>query len=128
MTAMKKTIFPILCALFFTAGCDEKKPPTIEKKSSELISAADLKPPENAPPPVETQPFEDGFSAGTKAGEAAGKIHGALKRSQSKATQPDPEVIALEAAGANPERGAKWQRGFVAGYRDGFDRAAKGIR
>lgn len=107
-------------------ACDEKKP--VEKvPPAKIISAVDLKPPANVPPPVETQPYEDGFAAGTNAGEIAGKI----KPARGPAKLPTPEeieVIALETAGANPDRGPKWQRGFVSGYRDGFSRTAKGIR
>lgn len=119
---MKRLV--LFAATFLLAACGEKKP---APKAPELISAADLMPPENVPPPVETQPFEDGFATGTTAGEKAGHIRVARKPSTTP-SEADLEVLALEAAGANPDRGAKWQRGFITGYRDGFERIARGIR
>lgn len=115
-----------IAAFTLLAGCEEKKP--VEKPQRETdVSAADLKVPENVPPPVETQPYDEGFAAGTNAGELAGKVRTA--RTQPKSPTADElDVLALEAAGANPDRGPKWQRGFVSGYRDGFGRTAKGIR
>lgn len=108
------------------ASCGEKK--TAPKaKAPEQISAKDLSPPENAPPPVETQPYEDGFAAGTAAGEKAGRIR--IGRAIPKSpTESDAQVSALEAAGTDADRGPKWQRGFTSGYIDGFNRVAKGIR
>jgi hypothetical protein len=115
-----------ISAAFLAASCGEKKQPAAPKPPQE-ISAIDLKPPENPPPPVETKPYEDGFAAGVKAGEAAGKAR--TRKAASKIpSEQEIEVEALEAAGTNPDRGAKWQRGFVSGYRDGFGRAAMGIR
>lgn len=121
---MKIRILAACAALL--AACGEKKA-TQPKEPSQFTSAADLKPPENAPPPVETQPFEDGFRDGQAAGELAGKkrtAHVKLKQPE----QSELEVIALDAAGANPDRGAKWQRGFISGYRDGFERVTTGRR
>ena len=121
---MKK--LTLFAATVLLGACGEKKP-AAPPKAPELISAADLKLPENVPPPVETQPFEDGFATGNTAGEKAGHIRVARKPPKTP-SEADLEVLALEAAGANPDRGAKWQRGFITGYRDGFERIAKGIR
>ena len=121
---MKKHAFIALAALL--SGCGEKKAPP-PKAPPQLISANDLKPPENVPPPVETQPFEDGFRDGQTAGELAGK----KRTPPTKSKQPEQhelEVLALEAAGANPDRGAKWQRGYISGFRDGFERVTTGRR
>ena len=121
---MKAFTLAVIVAIF--AGCGEKKPPQ-PKEPPQLMSANDLKPPENAPPPVETQPYEDGFRDGQNAGELAAKNRPAhTKRKQPE--QNELEVLALEAAGANPDRGAKWQRGYVSGYRDGFERITTGRR
>lgn len=121
---MKK--LTLFAATVLLGACGEKKPAS-PPKAPELISAADLMPPENVPPPVETQPFEDGFATGNTAGEKAGHIRVARKPPKTP-SEADLEVLALEAAGANPDRGAKWQRGFITGYRDGFERIARGLR
>ncbi len=108
------------------AGCDDSTPAPM-KKAAEPEGVAALKVPENVPPPVDTQPYEDGFAAGGKAGEADAL---ARKQRKEKRTVTDEEiaVFALEAAGANPDRGAKWQQGFIAGYRYDFERVMKGLR
>lgn len=123
---MKKNIhFCFLAASLIVAGCGEKK--VKPAPQPQFTSAADIKVPENVPPPVETQPFEDGFAAGTKAGEAAGRVR-AGHAPRKLPPDSELEVLALEVAGTNLDRGPKWQRGFVSGYRDGFERVAKGIR
>ena len=122
---MKKLAL-LAAASVLLVACDEKKP--VAKTAPEkAVSAADLKPPQNLPPPVETQPYEDGFAAGTTAGELAGKAK-PTRPARKPLAEADLEVLALEAAGSHPDRGAKWQRGFVSGYRGGFDRTARGIR
>ena len=122
---MRKLI-PAIAAILLLASCGEKKSPQ-PKEPPQLISANDLKPPENAPPPVETQPFEDGFRDGQTAGELAGKKR--VPNAKRKVPeQQELEVLALEAAGANPERGAKWQRGFVSGFVAGFEFVTTGRR
>ena len=84
--------------------------------------------PKTSSPPVLTAPYDAGYRAGDLAGEAAVK---ALREAnpRQKPTPPtanEETVLALKAAGNDPERGAKWQRGYAAGYRDGFTRAAEG--
>lgn len=116
----------LIAGALILAGCGEKRPPP-KAKTPEQISARDLVPPENAPPPVETQPYEDGFEAGTSAGEKAGRIRTG-RMSPKSPTESDARILALEAAGTDPDRGAKWQRGYTSGYIDGFNRVAKGIR
>ena len=123
---VKKDIrFCFLAAALVAAGCGEKKVKPVPQPH--FTSAADLKVPENVPPPVETQPFEDGFAAGTKAGETAGRVR-AGHAPRKLPPDSELEVLALEVAGTNLDRGPKWQRGFVSGYREGFERVAKGIR
>ena len=116
----------LVAVVLFLAGCGEKKaqPKAIPP---EQISAKDLTPPENAPPPVETQPYEDGFAAGTAAGERAARIRKGRMIPKSP-TESYAQVLALEAAGTDPDRGAKWQRGYTSGYVAAFNRVAKGIR
>ena len=123
---MKKLTSIFAITTFFFVACEEKKP-VAKVVPEKAVSAADLKPPENVPPPVETQPYEDGFASGITAGELAGKTR--VARTAPKLPKDsDIDVLALDAAGADPDRGQKWQRGFVSGYRDGFSRTAKGIR
>lgn len=123
-----KTSIPLIVvlALSVLAGCDDPKP-AAARKAPEPAGVAALKVPEHVPPPVETQPYEDGFAAGGKAGEAEARSR---KGRGSKTMPRDDEiaVLALEAAGANPDRGPKWQQGFVAGYKDHFERIVKGLR
>lgn len=124
---MKMRLLTALACLPLFAACDKKKTPAAQPQPPQFTSAADLKLPEYVPPPVETQPFEDGFREGQKAGELAGKKH--TPRVAPKLPEDAAlAVLALEAAGANPERGPKWQRGFISGYRDGFEHVAIGLR
>lgn len=123
-----KTIpaFILAITILGLTGCDDPKPAPV-KKAAEPEGVAALKVPQNVPPPVETQPYDDGFTAGGKAGEAdaLAKKH---RREKHDPTDEEIAVIALEAAGANPDRGAKWQQGFIAGYRYDFERVMKGLR
>lgn len=124
---MRTTVTLIIFVAFSVlAGCDDPKP-AAEKKAEEPAGVAALKVPEHVPPPVETQPYEDGFAAGGKAGEADARS----RKGRGSKTMPGDEeiaVLALEAAGTNPDRGPKWQQGFVAGYKYDFERIAKGLR
>jgi hypothetical protein len=121
------SIFIVVLTLTVLSGCDDSKP-VVEKKPQEPIGVAALKVPEYVPPPVETQPYEDGYAAGGKAGEADARSR--KGRGTKKPTPSDDEiaVLALEAAGSNPERGPKWQQGFIAGYKYDFERITKGLR
>ncbi len=72
--------------------------------------------------PVEVVPFEDGYKAGFDVGEKAG---------EPRAKLPSPESIeriAHAEAVKNPDRDPKWERGFVAGYRDGFRKTSTGLK
>jgi len=77
---------------------------------------------------VLTAPYDAGYRAGDLAGEAAAKAFREANPRQKliPPTANEEAVLALEAAGNDPERGPKWQRGYAAGYRDGFMRAAEG--
>lgn len=123
---LPSTIFVVL-ALVVLSGCDEPKP-SVEKEPAEPVGVAALKVPDYVPPPVETQPYEDGYAQGGKAGEADARSR--KGRGTKKITPTDEEiaVLALEAAGANPNRGPKWQQGFTAGYKYDFERVTKGLR
>ena len=114
---MKHIAFLIFATLL--AACDKPKPPTTPKK---VESVADIETPRDAPPPVETKPFEVGYDAGVTAGEAAAKVRDPQhpKVHPKLPSEDELSVFALDAAGADPTRGSKWQRGFVSGYKDGF--------
>lgn len=118
---MKPIAFLLLSALLI--ACDKPKPPPATKNAE---TAADIETPRNVPPPVETKPFEAGYDAGEIAGEAAAKSHNpAHPRARPKLPAEDElAVLALDAAGADPGHGEKWQRGFVSGFKDGFARIA----
>ena len=104
-------------------ACEKPKPPAPQKK---IESFADIETPRNAPPPVETKPFEGGYDAGVIAGEAAAKVRDPAHPKERPKLPAEDElgVLALDAAGADPKRAEKWQRGFVSGFKDGFARIA----
>jgi hypothetical protein len=118
--------------LLFAAGlltaCDRPAPPTPLKPKPGAESVFNVPTPENTAPPVETRAFEKGYEAGTAAGEAAVPVARAAARKGpvAKPTPESLEVLALKAAGADTARGPKWQRGFVAGYQEAFERVAEG--
>ncbi len=95
-------------ALIF-AGCD--KPPVAPKPAP---------PPVVRQAPVETHPFEDGYSAGYTQGQ------GRAARGSKIPPAADVEPLAREQAGEAPERTERWQRGFVEGYLDGFRKVVTG--
>ena len=68
-------------------------------------------------PPVESRPFEDGYSAGFEYGKKHGIPHGAL------ATEEDSARVAREQAAGQPDR---WERGFAEGYADGIRNVVTG--
>jgi hypothetical protein len=114
-------------ALLSAASCDRSPnsapPPKIE-------SVNDIPTPTNVGPPVQAMSYDDGYKAGDLAGEAAVKSQRA-RAPKHRPAQPSGEeidVLALETAGQDTTRGQKWQRGFAAGFKDGFVRAAEGKR
>ena len=114
---MKHIAFLIFATLLI--ACEKPKSPTPQKK---IESVADIESPRDAPPPVETKPFENGYDAGVTAGEAAAKVRDPAhpKERPKLPTEDELSVLALDAAGADTTRAEKWQRGFVSGFKDGF--------
>ena len=99
----------ICLAAFAFAGCD--KPPAETKPAP---------PPVVRQAPVETHPFEDGYTAGYTQGQGRGA------RGAKIPAAADVEPLAREQAGEIPERTERWQRGFVEGYLDGFRKVVTG--
>lgn len=98
-----------VCALAL-AGCDKPAAPVVRDEPRPVVRMA----------PVETNPYEDGYAAGYDA---------ALKRATLQSKIPelaDVEPLAREEAGGAPERTERWQRGFAAGYVDGFRKVVTG--
>jgi hypothetical protein len=117
--------FFALGLLFVFNACERSPAPATPAGPSGVDA---IPAPRSASPPILTAQYDAGYRAGDLAGEAAGKEFREANRRQ-KPTPPTPNeeaVLALEAAGRDPERGPKWQRGYAAGYRDGFARAAEG--
>ena len=114
---MKRIAFLIFATLL--TACDKPKSPLPQKK---IESVADIETPRDAPPPVETKPFENGYDDGVIAGEAAAKVRDAAhpKARPKLPAEDELSVLALDAAGADATRAEKWQRGFVSGFKDGF--------
>ena len=51
-----------------------------------------------------------------------------LRKRPALPPAPELDVLALDAAGFDTTRGQKWQRGYVAGFKDGFLRESEGKR
>lgn len=115
----------LLISATLLAACEKPAPPAPQKK---VESIADIEKPRDAPPPVETKPFEEGYDAGVAAGEAAAKVRDPAhpKVRPKLPAENELSVLALDAAGADPARAQKWQRGFVSGFKDSFARIAEG--
>jgi hypothetical protein len=109
-------------------ACD-RRPPSAPP-APKIESVADIPTPRNVSPPVQAKSYDDGYKTGDIAGETAAREQRARAPKQRPALPRSDEVdvIALHAAGTDSARGKKWQRGFVAGFRDGFLRAAEGKR
>ncbi len=97
------------------------------------LAACDQKPghpfagPKSTPPivhqaPVETLPYDDGFTTGMALGRAAAKPRAVLPE------RDNVLVLAEEKAAGDPKRAEKWQRGFVDGYLDGYRQIAQGLK
>ena len=107
---MKGRASVVIAALVFIA-CD---------KAKDAPATPAAPPPVVRQAPVETHPFEDGYTAGYAMGET---------RATPGAKIPlaaDVEPLAREQAGQAVERTERWQRGFVAGYLDGFRKVVTG--
>ena len=107
---MKAGACLLIAALAFV-GCDKPKSAPVTPV---------VPPPVVRQAPVETHPFEDGYTVGF-----------ALAQSQAtraaKIPPPaDVEPLARAQAGEIPERTERWQRGFVEGYTDGFRKVVTG--
>jgi hypothetical protein len=125
---MRKFI-PALAAILL-AACDDAKPTATPRSPQRIESVADIPTPENVPPPVEALAYDEAYKLGSAAGESAAKAE-LRPRSKTKPKAPTDDelaVLALDAAGADPKRGQKWQRGFAAGFRDGFASVVEGRR
>jgi hypothetical protein len=120
---MKKLLLVLVaCAL---ASCDRSpKPPTPKK----IESVNDIPLPTNVSPPVQANLYDEGYKTGDLAGDAAAKAQRAPKHRPVLPSPEELDVLALQAAGTDTARGEKWQRGYVAGFKDGFARAAEGKR
>ena len=119
----------LLSVLFAFVSCDREKPAT-PLSGPKIQSVSEIPVPKNVGPPVQAKPYDDGYKAGDLAGAAAAKSAKA-QAPKKRSVSPTPEaldVLALEAAGTDPERAQKWQRGYAAGYHDGFLREAEGLR
>jgi hypothetical protein len=125
---MKPTV-AIFCALALVS-CKKAEPPQPSPKEPAGIEAIESPKATATSPPVQTHTYDTGFQLGDAAGEAAAKLQKA-NHPKAKPILPSEEeldVLALTAAGADPEKNQRWQRGYAAGFRDGFQRIADGKR
>ena len=93
-----------------------------EKKPGRESAITDIKPPVVHQAPVETMPYDDGFTTGMALGRAAASPRAELPERDRVA------VLAEEKAGDDKRRAEKWQRGFVDGYLDGYRQIAQGLK
>ena len=111
---MKRSVIPILSVIALAfAGCgkspgDTPAGPTPEVKNGHPVVHL---------PPVETRPFEDGYTAGYEYGMKHATPHGKAPTDEEAA-----EVARSQAAG-QPDR---WERGFAEGYADGVRKVVTG--
>ena len=122
-----RTVLVILSALAFCAGCERSPKPGPPPK---IESVHDIPLPKNVGPPVQANLYDQGYKTGDLDGEVAAKSlkASAPKQRPTLPTDEELDVLALKAAGTNNERGEKWQRGYAAGYKEGFIRIAEGKR
>ncbi len=85
--------------------------------SSTAVSPRREPPPVVRVLPVQSHPFGDEYAVGLTSGKTAG-------RPRTEAV----EALTLQEAGADPKRAAKWQRGWVSGYMDGFCKSSGGVK
>lgn len=124
---MNVTITLVAFLALVLAGCDRSPKPGPPPK---IESVNDIPVPRNVGPPVQANLYDQGYKLGDLDGEVAAKALKASKPKHKPTVPADEEldVVALKAAGTNAERGEKWQRGYAAGYREGFVRIAEGKR
>jgi len=90
------------------------------KEAPRVAPQKEIRKPVVAMAPVPTRPFEDGYSVGFDLGR---------QQAAPRAKLPDPaevESLAREQAVGQPERTERWERGFAAGYSDGFRNVVTG--
>jgi hypothetical protein len=119
--------FLLILVPFLALSCERAPKPVARPK---IESVSDIKSPTHAPPPVQANSYDDGYKAGDLAGAAAAKTQKVTfpKKKPALPAAEALDVLALEAAGSDVARGQKWQRGYVAGFNDGFLREAEGKR
>ena len=119
-------LFRAIAGLVLLAGCDRSQPPPPPKPTG----ISDIESPKTSTPPVQALSYDDGYKSGDAAGDAAARAFRADHPKQAAALpfENELDVVVLQAAGTDITRGQKWQRGFAAGYRDGFQRIAEGKR
>lgn len=100
----------VLAMAVVTAGCGPKRVQKPLEKKRPVVAMA----------PVETRPFEDGYSAGFELGKQQGVPRGKMP------PQDEVERLGREQASGHAERTARWERGFVEGYLDGFRNVVTG--
>ena len=124
---MRNLVLILLAFAGILAGCDRSEKP---KPPPKIESVNDIPVPKNVGPPVQANLYDQGYKTGDLDGEVAAKSlkAGAPKHKPTLPTNEELDVLALKAAGTNTERGEKWQRGYAAGYREGFVRIAEGKR
>ena len=107
---MKAPAWGLIAALAF-CGCDRAK---------EVPAPPSAPPPVVRQAPVETHPFEDGYTVGFALAQSQ------ATRAAKIPSPADVEPLARAQAGEIPERTERWQRGFVEGYTDGFRKVVTG--
>ncbi len=83
-------------------------------------SAFDKKRPVVAVAPVQTRPYEDGYGAGFDLGQRQAAPHGRMAKEEEAAR------LGREQASGHTERTARWERGFVEGYLEGYRNVVTG--
>ena len=124
-----KSSLALVCALLLVS-CKKPEPPSPPPKEPAGIEAIESPKATATSPPVQTHTYDTGYQLGDAAGEAAARLQKA-NHPKARAILPadeDLDILALAAAGADPEKNQRWQRGYVAGFRDGFQRIADGKR
>ena len=113
-----KRIHLILAATLalLNAGCKETPPEAPATPEPEMKDGH----PVVHVPPVETHPFEDGYSAGFEYGKRV------ATRQTPIPGDEEARRVAHEQAGDRPERNERWERGFAEGYIDGVRNVVTG--
>jgi hypothetical protein len=104
----------LLLGLALGGGCKER--PRVEPAKEETRK------PVVALAPVPTKPFEEGYNAGFDL---------AKQQAVPRAKMPEPaevQRLAQEQAAGHADRPARWERGFVDGYTEGFRNVVTGLK